>query len=271
MRHLGGHAKIKRLRHAAPPHTSAQSRYNFFLSLFSAFSLTLFMTADQSDTLKQRIGLTHELRSITMMMGLYTGIFTVNPEIYAAMAKVPRHRFVTPRYSRLTYQNVALPLDGQAHMMPEPFITSIMVQMMDVSRGDRILDIGFGTGYEAAILSQIAGQVYVIQQSNPMEQVRHPQPLEEKGYRNVLTRKADGAFGWAEKGPFDAILVRQSMVAPPVALLRQLKPGGRLVIPIGRPHEIQELRVYTRTEDGDIEQRTTLNVALTPLFEGREI
>lgn len=249
-------------------HCHRLSRANDLLSFFSALCLILFLTGDQSHLTLQRHALSNEIRITAVITGLQSGIFDIDEKVIRAMARVPRHHYVSRPYTGLAYYNVALPVKGQDHMIPEPFITAMMLHLMEIDRDDAVLDIGFGTSYDAAVMAQLARTVHAVNQVDPLD-AAGKEPSRHR-YANIFTRDSNGSLGWPEAGPFDAILVRQSMQEPPLALLRQLKPGGRLVIPIGAPGDVQRLTVYTREADG-IGKRATLHMKISPLLVGREI
>ncbi len=248
-------------------------RHNELLSMMSAILLVLFLGGDQSIQLQQRRTMVSEIEMAAFLTGLHTGLYKVDDKVLRAMSMVPREDFIALPYAPYAYSNAALPLKIGKHMIAEPFLTAMMVHLMDVDEGDRVLEIGFGTGYDTAILSQLAGHVYSVHQSDPMNAklIRHFVPLEERGYGNVTTAKKNGLYGWAEHGPYDSILVRQSLPAPPPKLLEQLKPGGRLVMPLGTQHEQQRLTVFYKLEDGETFEKKTLYLSVTPLISGSEI
>jgi protein-L-isoaspartate(D-aspartate) O-methyltransferase len=235
--------------------------------------LLLFITGDQSYQILERRFMIGEVQMTALITGLQTGLYKVDERVLNAMSRVPRQEFIGDRYMDYAYKNVALPLAGEKHVIPEPFLTAMMIHLMGVTKQDRVLEIGHGTGYEAAVLSKIAKSVYSIRQENPVNiQFKTPYEQQLSGYTNVTARDGNGIYGWAEKGPFDAILVKQSLPAPPQTLLNQLKPYGRLVIPIDDGHQPeQRVVVYLKLPGGKLEKRETLYVKITPLLKGEEI
>lgn len=244
------------------------SRANDHLSFFSALCLILFLVSDQSQLALKRNALSNDIKTTAILTGLHSGIFEIDHKVIRAMARVPRHHYIDKPYNNFAYHNVALPVKGQDYLIPEPFVTAIMVHLMEIDRDDSVLEIGFGGGYDAAVMAQLAGTVHSVSQIEPLTPAAASRPAQK--YENLLSRDSNGTLGWPEAGPFDAILVRQSMREPPLALLRQLKPGGRLVIPIGAPGDTQRLTVYTRNTEG-IEKRETLHMKISPLLRGSEI
>lgn len=245
---------------------------NDLLSMVSGLLLLLFITADQSTQIQSRRYMVSEIEMTALLTGFQTGLFKVDPRVLRAVSLIPREEFVSPDWMNYAYRNVALPLDVGDHRQAEPFLIAMMVHLMDIGDRERVLDIGYGNGYSTAIMSRLAGQVYSVHQTDPgsLKSAHYFRPLEDRGYTNVTTRKGDGALGWKEQGPFDAILVKQSMPEVPAALLGQLKPYGRLVIPIGAPGGLQRLMVYHKLPDGTVISQETLAVRITPLITGQD-
>lgn len=246
-------------------------RANGILSIVSAALLMLFVTADQSDIAHKYQGMAAEIKIMALISGLHTGIYQVEPEVIKAMAHVPRHHFVSPKLQQYAYQNVALPLTDQNYILPEPYLTAMMIDLLDLNRGDTVLDIGYGAGYDAAIMSRMARKIYVLNQRGEVLDNTSFTPLESRGYKNIATRTGSDLRLWQDKGPFDAILVRGALPYPPSALLDQLNPGGRLVMPAGNAGELQTLDVYTKDRHGNISRNSTLSLLMAPLFAGHEI
>jgi protein-L-isoaspartate(D-aspartate) O-methyltransferase len=247
-------------------------RANDILSLFSAICLILFLFGDQSRQDLSRRAMISELQMTAFVTGLHTGMYKIDTKVYRSMAKVPRELFLNWRFKRYAYYNVALPLDGKDYMIPEPFISAMMIHLMQIQPGDKVMELGYGTGYEAAIMSHLAGEVYSIRQEAPLNQrLNSYVPVERHGYKNVLTKSANSPKDWQENGPFDAILVKQSMRYPPKILFDLLKPSGRLVIPVGEAGENQRLTVFYKDLDGRVFTAKSLYVKITPLLLGNEI
>ena len=182
------------------------------------------------------------------------------PQVLKAMEAVPRHRFVPDTYRAQAYEDYPLPI-GEDQTISQPYIVALMTSLVDLRGGERVLEIGTGSGYQAAVLSQIAGEVYSIEILDSLAS-RARTTLSELGYGNVQVRVGDGFAGWPEKAPFDAILVTAAPPKVPQPLLDQLKVGGKLVIPVGR--YFQDLKVYTRTADG-FEVRNVIPVRFVPM------
>ena len=254
-------------------HKYRLARANDLLSFFSALCLIFFLVGDQSHMALKRHALSNEIQFSAILTGLHSGIYSIDDRVIRAMAQVPRHDYVNRPYQNFAYFNVALPVDGQDYMIPEPFVTAIMVHLMNINENDNVLEVGFGYGYDAAVIAKLAKTVHSVRQSDGKfdelsRNIKSPAPALEK---NIHIKKSKGLLGWPEAGPYDSILVRQSMTEPPLALLKQLKPGGRMIIPIGPASENQRLMVYERKLDGSIASRSTLHMKISPLLKGTEI
>jgi protein-L-isoaspartate(D-aspartate) O-methyltransferase len=170
-----------------------------------------------------------------------------------ALAKVPRHELVPPEMREHAYEDRALPI-GEGQTISQPSLVALMTQLAEIEEGDRVLEIGTGSGYQAAILAELAGEVYTIDILEPLSK-RAQNDLERLGYgAKVHFRVGDGYAGWPEAAPFDAIIVTAAPPSVPQPLKEQLKVGGRLIIPVGR--EDQELRVVERTTRGWVQQES---------------
>lgn len=192
-----------------------------------------------------------------------TGRDALSPRVLAALRTVRRDRFVPAAMRALAHLNEPLPI-GHDQTISQPFIVAIMTELLDLAPTDTVLEIGTGSGYQAAILGSLARQVYSIEVV-PALAARARETLQREGFHNVLVRAGDGAEGWPGRGPFDAIIVTAATPEIAPALLHQLKPGGRLVAPIGRFPEGQQLTVFTTDADGVATQRPVLNVQFVPL------
>ena len=181
--------------------------------------------------------------------------------VLAALEAVPRHLFVPEDERRAAYEDRPLPI-GAGQTISEPYMVALMTSLLDVHPGDRILEVGTGSGYQAAVLSRLAGRVYSIEIVKLLgERARHT--LHELGYRNVHLRIGDGYEGWPDAAPFDGIIVTAAPPHIPDPLLRQLKTGGKLVIPVGNAE--QNLWVLTKRRDGGFDRRSVLPVFFVPM------
>lgn len=183
-----------------------------------------------------------------------------------ALREVPRHIFVDEALASRAYENTALPI-GHGQTISQPYIVALMAAALDLSQSDRVLEVGTGSGYQAAVLAELADAVASIEVIP--ELARHAaEVLREQGYGRIALRTGDGAQGWPERAPFDAIIVTAAARSVPPALVEQLASGGRMVIPVGEPGGEQALRLLTRTVDGGASERTILPVAFVPLTGG---
>jgi protein-L-isoaspartate(D-aspartate) O-methyltransferase len=183
-----------------------------------------------------------------------------DPAVLAAMNKVPRHEFVPAEERPLAYSDRPLPI-GAGQTISQPYIVAFMTQALELKPGDKVLEIGTGSGYQAAVLAEITAQVYSIEIICELSD-RAGKTLTRLGYTSVKTRCGDGYRGWPEHAPFDAVIVTAAPDHVPQPLLTQLAVGGRMVIPVGQYY--QELMRFTRTGDG-IEKETLLPVRFVPM------
>jgi protein-L-isoaspartate(D-aspartate) O-methyltransferase len=171
-----------------------------------------------------------------------------NREVVAALRKVPRHEFVPPELQKRAYEDTPLAI-GFDQTISQPYIVAAMTEAAHVTPGAKVLEIGTGSGYQAAVLSEVGADVYSIEIVEPLAKRTHA-TLARLGYTKLHLRIGDGYQGWAEAAPFDAIIVTAAPPAVPQPLVDQLRVGGRLVIPVGNQHEDQDLRVITKTASG---------------------
>lgn len=260
--------KIRQMHHAKTRFHALNAKVSFA----SALLLMLFVGGDQTYQAQERRFMISEIQMTALVTGLHTGLYKIDERVLSAMARIPREEFLERKYARLAFKNVALPMTKEKYIIPEPFLSAMMIHLMGVNKNDRVLEIGYGTGYETAILSKLAKRVYSIKQENPLGKPIHDSTsLPLKDYRNVETKVGNGLFGWKEKGSFDAILVKQLIYEHPEKLVSQLKPYGRLVVPILNEHGEQRVMVYLKMPNGSLEKRETLYVNTTPLLPGEDI
>ncbi len=188
--------------------------------------------------------------------------------VLAAVRAVPRHAFVPPDMRRRAYADSPLPI-GHGQTISQPYIVALMTELLELTPESKVLEIGTGSGYQAAVLAHLTPHVYTIEIIKPLAEFA-AQALGKQGYTEVKIRRADGYFGWKEEAPFDAIIVTCASGHLPPPLWEQLKPGGRIVIPIGGPHEVQRLIVVTKTPEGKRRSRTVTAVRFVPLTRDME-
>lgn len=190
----------------------------------------------------------------------------LDPRVMAAMAKVPRERFLPDSLRHLAFRDGPVPI-GHGQTLSQPYIVALMTDLLAPEPGDTILEVGTGSGYQAAVLAELVKQVYTTEIVEPLA-TEAAERLARLGYRNIELRQCDGYGGWPEHAPYDGIVVTAAAPHIPQPLIEQLKPGGRLVIPVGLPGEIQELEVVEKTKDGGLHIRQVLGVAFVPLTGG---
>ena len=195
-----------------------------------------------------------------------TGLAAMSPQVRAALAKVERHRFVPAGQQSLAYRNHPLPI-GAGQTISQPYIVALSTDLVGPQPGQRVLEIGTGSGYQAAMLAEIVSKVYSIE-IVPSLGREAAERLRTLGYTNVEVRIGDGYAGWPEQAPFDAIVVTAAAPRVPEALVDQLKPGGRMVIPVGASYAAQELLLVEKRPDGSVERRNVLPVRFVPLVPG---
>jgi protein-L-isoaspartate(D-aspartate) O-methyltransferase len=194
------------------------------------------------------------------------GAARLDPDVLAVMAQVPRHRFVPAAQVRHAYENRPLAI-GHGQTISQPYIVALMTTLAQPGRTHTVLEIGTGSGYQAAVLAELAGQVYSMEIIEPLGR-QAGRRLHTLGYDNVHTRIGDGYYGWPEAGPFDSIVVTAAASSVPAPLLAQLKPGGRMVIPVGSGFFTQTLMLVHKDADGRVRTRQVLPVRFVPLTGG---
>ncbi len=189
-----------------------------------------------------------------------------SPEVLEAMRRCPRHVFVPQTEQRHAYADSPLPI-GHGQTISQPYIVALMSELLELTPESKVLEVGTGSGYQAAVLAHLTPHVYTIEIVKPLAE-RAKKTLAEQGYKTVQCRTADGYFGWQEHAPFDAIIVTCAAGHLPPPLWKQIKPGGRIVVPIGGQHEVQRLVVITKTADGKRKSESVLSVRFVPLTRG---
>ncbi len=197
-----------------------------------------------------------------------TGCSKLSEPVLRALAAVPRHRFVPPAQLAWAYADTPLPI-GCGQTISQPFIVALMTELLALDSRSVVLEVGTGSGYQTAMLAGLAQRVYSVERIPALAEAAEKR-LRELGIANVEIRTADGYRGWEEKAPFDGIMVTAAAAEVPPALVRQLKPGGRLVVPVGPQHRSQDLRVIYKDESGLPHSRSVLPVVFVPLVRNRE-
>lgn len=194
-----------------------------------------------------------------------TGRDALDPRVIAAMAEVPRDAFVPGNLRYAAFANGPLPI-GNGQTISQPFIVALMTDMIAPQPVHRVLEVGTGSGYQTAVLSLLCDTVYSVELIGALTAAA-TRRLDALGYPNVFTRTANGYEGWPEHAPFDGILVTAAASHIPPALVEQLRPGGRMAIPVGEPYGSQELILVEKDQAGRIDSRAVLGVAFVPLVD----
>ena len=214
----------------------------------------------------RKIALLREIEREYSFTAGYTGKSRPSPQVLDALERVPRHEFVPKREQMFAYENFPLPI-GYGQTISQPYIVALMTDMLHISKTDTVLEVGTGCGYQAAILSLLAKEVYSVEIVEPLADAAGER-LRELGFANVTVRHGDGYFGWQEKAPFNGIIVTATALEVPPPLLDQLAAGGRLIIPLGETVGPQQLTLFSKNADGKISHRFILDVAFVPLTGG---
>ncbi len=224
--------------------------------------LALSNVFGQTSYESQRQAMIDELRENSRLSEQY-GAPPISERTLAVLGQVPRHEFVPDDQKRYAYENRPLPI-GARQTISQPYIVALMSDLADVTKNDTVLEVGTGSGYQAAVLSELAGRVYTIEIVGMLGR-RAANTLKRLGYNNVTARVGDGYAGWPDQAPFDAILVTAAPEKVPEPLIEQLAVGGRMVIPVGAENEVQILQVLTKEEDGLVVVSHVIAVRFVPL------
>jgi len=213
----------------------------------------------------QRRRMLEEIAAMARDARFDTGRTTLSAPVIAAIGRVPRHEFVPLAARRDAYANRPLSI-GAGQTISQPFIVALMSDLLELKPGDKVLEVGTGSGYQAAVLAELGAQVHTIEIIGSL--ARDAQLLLQRlGYRNIVTRLGDGYKGWPEAAPFDAIMLTAAPRDVPPPLIEQLKPGGRLIAPLGERDGVQSLQVLTKGKDGRVTSRKVLAVRFVPLTD----
>jgi protein-L-isoaspartate(D-aspartate) O-methyltransferase len=190
-----------------------------------------------------------------------------NPKLLAAFRAVPREDFISGDYADYAYQDSPLPIES-GQTISQPYIVALTIDAAGIKAGDKVLEVGAGSGYAAAVIGQIAGEVIAIERHHELVEIARKR-IRQLGYSNVKIVEGDGTLGWPEEAPYDAIVAAASGSHVPQSWIAQLKPGGRIVVPLGDPHSVQSLVKVTKHEDGTLEREDLGGVRFVPLI-GKE-
>jgi protein-L-isoaspartate(D-aspartate) O-methyltransferase len=223
--------------------------------------------SEAQDYAAQRARMVSEVEAMYAETASETGLRAMSPAVRAAMGKVERHRLVPAGETSRAYRNHPLPI-GNGQTISQPYIVALSTDLLNPKSGDAVLEVGTGSGYQAAVLAEVVSRVYSIELIESLGKSAAKR-LEELGYGNTEIRIGDGYKGWPEKAPFDGILVTAAAPRVPQALVDQLKTGGRMVIPVGGEGEMQYLKVLVKRADGGVDEKRVLPVRFVPLVPGK--
>jgi protein-L-isoaspartate(D-aspartate) O-methyltransferase len=210
-----------------------------------------------------RQAMVETIRDYAAETSLYLGRDALDARVLEVMGEVPRHEFVPHGRRDEAYENRPLSI-GYGQTISQPYIVALMTDLIELRPGDRVLEIGTGSGYQAAVAAGLAEEVYTIEIIPELHE-RATDQLRELGYINAHTRLGDGYYGWPDQAPFDAIIVTAAASHIPPPLTSQLRPGGRMVIPVGGRFQVQQLTVVDKDEQGEVTTRQLLPVRFVPL------
>jgi len=228
-----------------------------FLTFLILAIFPMFLLAEElDDTPKYREARKEMVSTQIRLRGLS------NKDVLSAMIEVPRHSFVPKKLVSQAYEDHPVPI-GQGQTISQPYVVALMTESLKLKGDERVLEIGTGSGYQAAILSRVAKEVYSIEIKERLY-IKASKVLQSMGFTNVKTRHGDGYFGWAEAAPFDCIMITAAIDHIPPPLLKQLKKGGRLILPLGNPFSYQNLSLVTKYGN-DYSVRQITGVLFVPM------
>ncbi|MGJ0486463.1 MAG: protein-L-isoaspartate(D-aspartate) O-methyltransferase [Methylomicrobium sp.] len=229
---------------------------------FLLFSLGA-VRAEEDDYARQRAAMVAEIEANMAETAGFLGRKALSRPVADALGKVPRHLFVGEEMRPYAYQNRPLPI-GHGQTISQPYIVAAMTELLDAKPGDKVLEIGTGSAYQAAVLGALGTEVYSIEIVEPLAAAARER-LTKLGLSNIHTRTGDGYYGWPEAAPFDAVLVTAAASHIPPPLIKQLKPGGRMLIPVGDRFNVQQLVLVEKDPGQKIKTRQLLPVSFVPL------
>lgn len=233
------------------------------LAIIKSRSKLTMNTGQDMDSVKRMLD---DINKEVVYTRKYIGKDALSPAVMEAMEKVPREQFVASDLRRMAYANGPLPI-GCGQTISQPYIVALMTDMLRPQRDFKVLEVGTGSGYQSAVLSCLVKKVYSTEIIAELARNAR-QRLQQLGYDNVEIKVGDGYFGWEEFAPYDGIIVTAAASDVPPPLIEQLKPGSRLVIPVGKPHMYQELMMIEKDDTGQVHRTEILGVAFVPLTGG---
>lgn len=237
--------------------------YGLLRLVFVAFVTLPAPLSAADEYLTERLHLIQLIEQDVKATSAYLKKEALDPRVLEVMATVPRHEFVPDELKSYAYRNTPLPI-GHGQTISQPYIVAIMTDLLTVKPDSKVLEIGTGSGYQAAIMAELVSQVFSIEIIKPLGELAADR-LKRLGYDKIKTKIGDGYYGWEEHAPFDAIIVTAAASHVPPPLIKQLKIGGRMIIPVGSQFMAQELLLIYKEEGGKIITRQILPVRFVPL------
>lgn len=225
-----------------------------------------YVWAVEPDFAAERHALMVEISALAKETQSETGQGVISAQVMEAMGRVPRHLFVPPEVRHHAYRNRPLPI-GYGQTISQPFLVAYMTELLQVNKDSKVLEVGAGSGYQAAILGELVKEVYTIEIIKPLAE-RASETLKSNGYINVQVQVGDGYYGWKKHAPFDAIIVTAVASHVPPPLIQQLKRGGRMLIPLGSSFMPQHLVLVEKDMQDKVRTRELLPVQFVPLTGG---
>lgn len=226
-------------------------------------------SADEVSYDEMRSAMVQHVREQTRAAGAVTGVEEIDERVLEAMRAVPRHAFLPEPLRRYAYLGTPLPL-GHGQNIASPYLVALMTHLADIGPDDTVFETGTGAGYHAAVLARLAAKVSTVEVI-PELAAQAKERFEAFGIGNVHSRTGDGYYGWPEEGPYDAILLKEAVNHLPQPLVDQLRPGGRMVVPLGPLNGTQHLTVVEKAADGSLTRTRVLDVRFSPLQGGQRI
>jgi protein-L-isoaspartate(D-aspartate) O-methyltransferase len=239
--------------------------------LFPVLVFTLIVNPGRAagdESAAPRLRMVETIRAIADSIGPVSGKSQIGEDVIEVMKHVPRHLFIPEDQRAHAYRNRPLPI-GFGQTISQPYIVALMTDLLELKGGETVLEVGTGSGYQAAILGKMTSKVLTIEIVPELAR-RAGNVLKQLGFSNVVSRQGDGYHGWEEHAPFDAVIVTAAASHVPPPLLKQLKPGGRMIIPVGNPFLVQQLILIEKAHDGSILTRHLLPVRFVPLTGGNK-
>jgi protein-L-isoaspartate(D-aspartate) O-methyltransferase len=247
-------------------YTTRYASYCFitlFACLLIGIAFQVQAASSEEEFMKKRQHMVELIEQDVRETSRYLDTDELDPRVMEVIARVPRHKFVAPDTIEQAYRNHPLPI-GYGQTISQPYIVAIMTDLLKLSPSDKVLEIGTGSGYQAAVLAELVETVYTLEIIEPLGK-QAAERFKKLGYDNIISKIGDGYYGWEEHAPFDAIMVTAAASHVPHSLIEQLKYGGRMMIPVGSSFMTQQLLLITKTEEGQIRTQQLLPVRFVPL------